>query len=489
MSADTPKQKPAAKRYSYDRNAQCYVDREILDVKLLNISVSGIQFASPTKIETQNPIELKWDDEEVGKLRLSLLIKREVHMPDNVEFQYYYGSQYCNLEDEAKKSLVNLLKNCSQQEKFSVRQEVEKITPTYLFQVIDEGSDFLNKALRNRRAVPHFENILNHIVDYEKEAFASSDRISRYIQKLTTHHFHCHLMSMLSPIVAEHSEWMHPFFLRVNGEIQNISETENEGDGVTKRLSEQGEGDAEINKNMQRKINESSNRLFYAKQSMLQTIIENFPNIKNETPELQKEFASIAQINEKMIDVTSGANNPQHQVVYERRAVETPKISDAIVNLITGSSTNAKTVKTNVTLYALFAFLLLIFGIYGVTQLFEDQGEDNSVIKAEMGLTQITPIKNKKMDQQINLTVRKKDWENLTTDQKMNLLNEILAFLKKDGRLNYCVLYANDGDILEVYYEGMPIPETLLPVPVSEPATPPADTEPVPAESPTESPK
>lgn len=456
-TAEQIKKKPAAKRYLYDCTAKCSIGEQTLEVQLLNISVSGIQFASRIKIEASTSIQLQWTDPRFGEFAPTLVIKREVYKPENTEFQYYYGSQYYNLDDITRRSLISLLKNRSQEEKNALKRQVEKISPTYLFQIIDEGRGFLTRVLRTKENIPHFENILNLIVDYEKEAFTVSDEISRYIQKLTTHHFHCHLLSMLSPIVAEHSEWKLPFFQRVNAEIQKMSATESDVDIVIRKLLEQtGDVEDDYNKKIQLRINESSNRLFYEKQEMLRCVMETFPNIENEGQEIQNQFVLIKETHDRIRGVISNTSQTPllPQVTYERRVVDSPKIADAVADILTGTLPSGKTVKVHLGYY--IALLLAAFAFVILTLVHIFGGESNTAIQSEMGLTQIQPIANRKFDQQINLTFRKKDWQKLSDDQKHRVIGEALAFLKKDPKANYCVMYDNDGKVLEILYEGMP---------------------------------
>ena len=446
-TTDPNKKKRAGKRYVYSRAAQCEVDGQILEVQMLNISASGIQFAARTKIETTNAIKVRWVDTQYGKFDPTLVIKRELHKPEYKEFQYYYGSQYYNLSNEAKHLLLQLLKNFKLEEKQLQKQQAEKITPNYLFEVIEEGTAFLRRILSGGQPEPYFDNIVSQIVDYEKTAFMLDDEVSQCIQKLTTHNFHCNLLGLLTSVVAEKSELKPTFFEYVQVELHRIQDVENEVENVSKTVVNRPDKNEE-NSKTQLRLNESSNRLFYTKQNLLQSIVGTFGSLEAESPELQERFATIKEAHEKLKDLTG--RSFQQLITYDRRAAEPEKTTtDSIVDIPIQSAVSTQ---TNYRIYVIGVLVAIISVIYFSAHWFG--GESNVQVQKEMELG-IQPIKNERVGQQINITFRESDWNGIPAEQKKQMALKILDHLKKDKTLHSCVIFDEHNNVLRILYKNM----------------------------------
>ena len=108
--AEQDKKKRAAKRFPYACIAECEAEGKRHDIKIINISTSGVQFAVRNKIESKNPIMIRWRDSRFGGFNPTFLLAREIHNPESGEYPFFYGAQYFNLTQEMKDSLFKLLK-------------------------------------------------------------------------------------------------------------------------------------------------------------------------------------------------------------------------------------------------------------------------------------------------------------------------------------------------------------------------------------------
>lgn len=421
--SDEKKKKRAAKRYLYSRAAQCQIENQTLEIKMLNISRSGIQFAAREKIEFKGPIRILWEDVKFGSFDPTLLIAREIHKPENNDFQYYYGSQYYNLSPEIKKNLLFLLKNFREEEKKELKNQIGKITPKFLFDVIEEGGSFLRRAFEGGETPAYFDNLIKDIKDYERLAFAADDPVSICIQKLTTHNFHFNLFGMLTPFMIEMPEQQSKYFESINNEIQKISETENEVEAVSKKEIELQKRD-EDRKNIQKILNESSNRLFYTKQGLLQSLVETFITIDPDSQIFKDSFGKIKEEYERIVEFTSASFQEETQV-YKRRTKKPNEYSKADAILDIPLETEAKPryfLWLNLFLIFVFCASYIIYRI-GISQ-------NKSAVKDQIGL-EINLNKINRTGSQIDLTVSAEDWEKLTPTHREETFNKIILFLKK----------------------------------------------------------
>lgn len=454
MSNETKtKTKRAAKRYPYPRAAQAKVDGQILEIQMLNISTSGVQFAARIKITTPNPILLMWKDTKFGTFNPTVLMAREIHKPENTDFQYYYGSQYYNLNAEVKQNLLVLLKTFKDEDKQEVKKQVEKITPKYLFEVIEQGSSFLRNAFAGGGIPSYFDNIIKEIKDYERVAFSKEDPLSICVQKLTTHNFHCNLFGMLTPFMTENGDLQAAYFSNIQYELQKIAETEIETEATMKNVM-QGEGSEEDKKNIQRMMNESNNRLFYTKQGLLQSVVETFIHVESGSDAFNENFGKIKAEYQRISEFTNAAFHEETQT-YKRRSKKPAEYSraDAIVDVPVMSYSKPR--------YLLFFNIFLIvvlalsIGFYQFTK-FQRRNE----LKDLIGL-QIDVKKFERLGTQIDLTVPADQWSSLPASHKIDSFNKIVSYLLKDKSARSCILFDTNSNIIKILYEDMPMIENV----------------------------
>lgn len=447
------KKKRAAKRYPYPRAAQCEVDGQVLEIQMLNISTSGVQFASRTRIESKQPIKITWKDTKFGAFDPTLLIAREIHKPENREFQYYYGSQYYNLSEGVKQNLLVLLKNFREEDKKEVKKQVEKITPKYLFEVIEQDAGFLQKAFEGGEIPSYFDNLIKDIKDYERLAFTMHDEISNCIQRLTTHNFHCNLFGMLTPFMVENRQLQSTYFNHIQVELQKIGETEHMVEEASKKvMSAEGKKD-EDKRAVQKMLNESSNRLFYTKQGLLQSVVETFTNIDSDSMEFKDSFGKIKTEYERIVEFTNAAFQEETQV-YKRRTKKPAEYSkaDAIIDIPVMSDKKPR-------YFLWFNCFIIVVLLIGVAIYKFNQLQNKESIREQIGL-QFDVKSFKRMGSQIDLTVSSEEWNKLPENHKNSSFEQIIRFLQKDRLGRSCILFDDRGNILKIMYEDMLPPDS-----------------------------
>lgn len=454
------KKKRAGKRFTYSRAAQCDVDGEMLEVQMLNISASGVQFATRTKIVSKNPIKILWRDSQFGSFDPTLIIAREVHKPENPDFQFYYGSQYYNLSDGVKQNLLVLLKNFKEADKKTNQQQIEIITPQYIFDIIEQGSSFLRRIFNDGEKFPYFDNVIKEIGDYEKAAFLEEDPVSFCIQKLTTHNFHCNLLGILAPIIAEKHGMSNIYFQYVLSQLQKIVVVENNVEEVMKALMENKGIDAEAKKATQKKVNESSNRLFYTKQGLLQSIVETFSNIDAESMEFRDTLGKIKEQYEKILEFSNPALKYETLTYKRRTKNEDFSKPEAIVDVPIMSERRPPY------FMILCGVIILIFiGSY----IFSKIGNmaQRSKLKDEIGID--LDIKDdKRFGTQLDLTFSSEDWSKLSEKQKVEIYTKVSQYIGKQKGLMSSLIFDDKKMFIQSVFKDSFLTENTLPVETSK---------------------
>jgi hypothetical protein len=448
------KAKRAAKRYPYPRAATCQFNANLIDVQVLNISTSGIQFASKMKIETTEPIKVTWRDAKYGMFDPNFIIAREIHKPENKDFQYYYGAQYYDLVDHAKQNLLSLLKSFREEEKQETKQQVEKITPRYLFDVIEQDDAFLKRAFEAKDVPAYFDNVLKDIKEYEKEAFKFNDEVSVCVQKLTTHNFHCNLLGMMTAFMIEKSEIQSLYFQSIQTVLQKISETEVLVDQAIKKMIDDKTVQEESRRQIQRQFNESSNRLFYTKQGLLQSVVETFATLDSEALEFKDTFGKIKEEYERILEFTNSSfREDTKTATYKRRSKKPAEFSkaEAIMDIPVMSYKKPK--------YFLWFNVFFIFMAAVIFISMKISNIKNKTSMKEVIGIQIDIKEYRRFGTQLDLIFDTVEWKKLPENHKEDVYKKVIKYIKEDKQARSSIMFTTDGEIIKVVYEDMPTDE------------------------------
>jgi|JI10StandDraft_1071094.scaffolds.fasta_scaffold255051_1 hypothetical protein len=447
MTEDTSKAKRVSKRYPYAHVAKCGTVDDFYEIHILNISTSGIQFACEKDVRSRDEIRIQWEDKDFGSFDLTFLIKRKIDADVKSEFPHHYGAQYYDLSNVMKEKLLALLRHCRARSKKELQQTVEKITPKYLFEVIEEGVPFLQGVLSGEKVSAYFDGLINELKDYEKEAFKQNNDVAICLQKIVTHLFNCNLLGMMMSYIAEKSELKSTFLYQVVVEMQRITEVDKLMDHTLAMVSAMETKQKEKSE-LYRKVNESSNRLFYSKQSLLQSIIQTFGHLNAESAEFEHTLGKINQELNRINELTN-VSYKEEILPFKRRSKKPEEFSkfEAIVDIPAFAHK-----KRNYLLISNYAFIFCAVAFYGfqiVNNFFQ-----TIAIARDIGI-QIDVKQYYRRDNQMVLKFEAEDWNALPMDHKLATYDKVVKFLEKDKLSDICILYDRDGNVIKILYEGM----------------------------------
>lgn len=280
---------------------------EIDEAHLTNISASGIQFETQLQLQLNIQIRLLWNDEELGILSATLFLVREVVKPERKQFKHIYGAQYHNLQAEQKEKLIQLLKKLKIKEQQETLDKIQEASPEYLLEVASNGLIFLKKFLSGEQVkLPALVKALEHLADYEKIAFYSNNEIDNLIQRFSAHTFQCHVFTSLVPIIVKRIELKKTYLQSVTTLIDMMKNIEKESEQIVGRIRSFQGLDHSQDGSLQC-IDESKNRLFYAKQDLLQIVYETFESRDGNVPEFETSLKVITAEYENSLEITKSS--------------------------------------------------------------------------------------------------------------------------------------------------------------------------------------
>ncbi len=422
------KKKRASKRYSYQRAGRTEIAGDGLEIQILNISTTGLQFATRHKIEIKDPINIKWTDSKFGIFDPTFLIVREIHQPESKEFPYFYGAQYCSLSNEMKQKLLELLKSFKEEASNEIMAGDEKITPSYLLKVIEEGPSFLKQLIVQKSPSNYFRPLLTEVPDYEKKSFETDDENSKWIQLLATQHFHCSILISLVPVVAENVQQIAPLLHAADREIKNITQTENSVEEQLKKILA-GQLEDENKKTLQKQFNESSNRLFYSKQTLLQKITQGFGDHVFDASE-KEIYEKLSESYESMIALTTIVQ--EGAVTYSRKSKKPEEFSRVDVIADIPAFTEKKP-----SYFLFFTSFILLALLAGFGFYYYDLDLQKKNLSQAVGID-IEILKSERVGTQLNLVFSSAEWKRLPKEVEKNIFAKISAYLsnKKEIRLS-----------------------------------------------------
>jgi PAS domain-containing protein len=441
------KKKRASKRYPYQRAGRSEIDGSGHEIQLLNISTTGLQFAARNRIETKDPICIKWSDSKFGAFDPTFLIVREIHQPENKEYQYFYGAQYCTLSNEMKEKLLQLLKSFKEEASNEIMAGDEQITPGYLFKIIEQGPAFLKQLITQKSESHYFRPMLVDIPEYEKNAFEAKDENSKWIEQLATHHFHCNILISLVPVIAQSVQQIAMFLNVVYQEIKKINQTENHLEEALKKIMASGLND-ENRKNLQVHFNESSNRLFYSKQSLLQNVVQTFgERVFDETE--KGTFEKLNQAYETMISITASVQ--EGAVVYSRKTKKPDEFSK--VEFIADVPAFEEK-KPNYFMF--FMGFILIVILTGVGFAYYDQAHQKKSLAQSIGI-EIEILKSERIGTQLDMIFSEAEWKRLPKEVEKNIFEKISIYLSAQKNLRSIVILDDASHIILVMDKNKPL--------------------------------
>jgi len=301
--SEIAKKKPrSAKRFIYEQTAQLSSGNELSEARVTNISASGIQFEVHEQIKLKSKIKLLWKDPNLGILSPTMIVVRDMIKPERSEFKYIYGAQYHNLESELKDKLVQLLKRLNAMESAATLEKIQETSLEYLLQTTEDGFNFLRQFLIEAQTrLPAVVKSVEALAEYERNSFQFDHGVAQYIQKISSLTFQCKLLTFLAPLLAETPNLKSRYFKNVTSVAEQTKQAEN---FRVLQLFEKFIGSDHQKKDLLRKVEESKNRMFYAKQDLVQIVYELYESIDGQNPEHQASLKVITSEFEKTLEVT-----------------------------------------------------------------------------------------------------------------------------------------------------------------------------------------
>ena len=290
------KTKRAATRYPYVADAQCVKDDKVFSCKLQDISTSGIQIVIDQVFEQDQQISLMWEDPNEGEIEGVFYIMRKFEKTDS-HGKHYYGVRYYQLDQIAKQRVLNVLNTLKNVQK----KESEKISLDAIYECVDQGSAYIKENISNLANLhPFFSKPLEALQPYEKEAFeGESDPYKDVIIDFVTNHFHCVILKNVVPFALKKTTRIPGLLSRVVRVLELTEENEKKEEAIFEYVK-----DLDNSMEMKMHYNESTNRVFYGKQAMMEKVVKSLESFEL-LPELKEQLNYISTRYDHTIELTN----------------------------------------------------------------------------------------------------------------------------------------------------------------------------------------
>ena len=419
----------------------------------MNISATGLQFSTDEKIDLEIPVRLVWEDPHHGTIQPTMHITRELQDSTQVDSHNIYGATFAQLEPDVKEKLKSLLDSLHETAVRSSQRQMKSVTIEMLFQALDEGRTFLKKSLINNETLPEaIQMLVDDMADYEKAAFSSEKPESTYLQKLAALNFSFGLLGKMAPKVGGVANLKGPFLQRVVKCLQEWNDINRDLESFRSSLDERNM-DPEEKTTILKRINESSSRAFYNRQSLLQLIATSVPVGENESMEVQTSYRLIRAEHENFQGEGNENLGPSIESPAPERkneASSSGSLFDKFIDLIV--ATNIKFTKFSIILVLTATFIIMvIIASYGGSWLL--QKWKSSKIAWEIGAS-VKMLDVKAHGNQVDIIVDSSEWRRLAPNEKDRAQKQIRAYLKKYQDSNTAVIMEKTGRPIEVIFES-----------------------------------
>lgn len=270
--------KRSCERYTYLPQARCITNESPVVLQIRDISLTGLQFFSNLRINQNAPLSISWVDEMWGTIDPYVIVIRQISQPHTPLFKYCYGSQFINLRNEAKESLIKVVKYIEKDEVRLQRKIIQNMSSESLVDIIQQGRSFIQniKATKDETSLL-FSQMMRSWKEYEIESFAKKDEHSQWIQKITANQFHCSLLKISLPVFPINHPIGAETFHQIAIKLEQIPQIIKEAVKFLE-MKEKTTEEFSIEKTL---MVESINRLSYRRFELLKTLIETITSTVN----------------------------------------------------------------------------------------------------------------------------------------------------------------------------------------------------------------
>lgn len=422
MTQEKPKR--AASRYPYSVQAQSVHEGTVVPCQLMDISTSGIQIATDQKMDINTEISLMWEDSELGEVEGHFYVIRQFQNEQGKAL--HYGLRYYQLDADSKQkvlSILNRLKNVK-------TKEVEKISLNSIYEVMDQGKPFFIKTIKDPSSVHlFFSDPIKNFKPYEKEVFlGESNPFKDVIAEYVVCAFYCTLLKNVVGFSLKKPKRIPDLLNRAIKLLQTIEELSPKEDAAFAYIQKLPNVDE-----LRVQYNESTNRVFYASQAMMEKIIkglENFPLL----PELKSKLEVIA----KQYDHTIELTNPNLQLedihtVSKHPPKQEPKKQDPDSPFYIPDVSSKNTGKK-------IFLALMILGIAIAQGVAVFSKTSNTKEFSESLKLPIPIVKVEKEGSQLIVYCKEEDWVKLDEAKTVEIRERVKLFIEKDKWIKTAII-------------------------------------------------
>jgi CheY-like chemotaxis protein len=429
-------------RFPYEGEVQFEINEQWHSGLFVNVSQDGILFQTQTSVGVGTNLVLSWMDQGLKHIEVATIVVRQI--PSNhPQYPHLIGVQFLKASQKVDRKVAELSHAIDD---FSESAGIE-LDLDFMEDLLTKDPTFFQSVFQGGKAPIFMEISMTDIVEYERNSFQNEDEYSRCIQKLVTTKIICQQMERLldqfriSKIsMKEYAPKIIDLMISL---LDQIAHVEERSDELVKKTIEQGL----VNERHQ--INESNNRLFQSKGSLLKMFSQRVRQI-DVGKEQQQNFEEILQRNKQL------TSYQKHFEEIMKQEVEQVRSFSAYKNPTKGSDKGSSKKKTKMTLEVnsekkatmlpYFAALLVLVALFP----FIEEKMLLSFAKDDFNLA-IKPDKVTRMEHKgLLMNISKDAWDQIGPKGQELVLDQVEVYLTRK-KLHQCKIVDGDQVIAAVY--------------------------------------
>lgn len=433
-----------APRFPFEGEVQFLLNEHWFSGIFVNVSLDGLLFQTKDPIEVGQKLTLSWMDDGKKHVEVLGIVVRQISS-DHPQYPYLIGIQFFETPASLDKTITEYSEEIDGFEQTAgIEMDLDLIR-----EVLTKGNDYFRNLFQGNKAPLFIEVTITDIVEHERNSFQNTDEYSLCIQDLVSSKIICQLIEssaeQLKAVDYSMSQYVGQLVFMTNKLLEKIEKIEAKSDEFVKKSMH------ENRPSERHQLNESNNRLYQAKASMLKAVSSKIKR-SNIPEDYQEQFNEIVQKNKQL---TSYQEHMDEILKKETEQLKTTRVASRAAPRITkfvkklhetftsperGIFSSQKGGKQNLML-PVFAGLFLLGAVYPWMGSQMKAHFANPHLPLFIKPNSITQTSKDAME----IDLSKASWDILGHKGHNLVLDQIEVFLTRKG-LHQCKIL--DGDLL-----------------------------------------
>jgi CheY-like chemotaxis protein len=440
--------KRGAQRFPFEGEVQYQIGDKWFSGIFANVSQDGLLFQSKTDVEAGTKLLLSWMDHGKKHIEVSAIAVRQIDST-HPQYPFLIGVQFLKISPAIDQKIAELSEDIDIfQETTAIELDMDLIQD-----LLDERETYFKDMFQGGKAPLFVELSITDIVEHERAAFQQQDKYSKCIQELVSSKILCQMIQatfeQIKSLKIPSKNYSTRLVTIMSELLEKIEYAEEDSDALVKASIQEGLT------TQRHQINESNNRLYQAKISIMKLFAQRIkPEDVSDTH--QAAFENIMQLNRQLTSYQQHLDEIAKQEEVERKKMAATRIVKPSEKSVTAAAPQKVKMtieleqgKKNSYIPFLAALVVLMLLIPRVEEWMKVYflREDITLVVAPQSVS-------RESKNALTITLAKEDWDKLDEDGQLLLLDQIEVYLTRK-KLHQAKIIDGERLIAAVYSSAM----------------------------------